>query len=82
MTVIKIEPDYSKGCARYNELTCDCDLMANECKGKDFKERQLVERIYKYEQCLRDAKAWMERNYRVPSNYPVYKHIVSLLEKP
>lgn len=38
-------PDYTKGCARYKEITCDCDLMANECKGKDFELTSLRQQI-------------------------------------
>lgn len=32
-------PDYSKGCARYDEITCDCHLSTNQCKGRDYYEQ-------------------------------------------
>lgn len=27
--------DYSKGCIRFNEITCDCDVNIGECKGRE-----------------------------------------------
>jgi hypothetical protein len=70
-----------------------CMGLLNHIKTKDLRidvlrkivraaDKRIIEQREKYEQCLRDTKAFMERNYRVPSNYPVYKHIVSLLNTP
>lgn len=43
------EIDYSKGCARFNKDTCNCDLMVGECKHRDYKESLLLkeDRVWK-----------------------------------
>jgi hypothetical protein len=39
------EPDYSRGCAMFNEISCDCDTNANECKGREYKIDRLLEEL-------------------------------------
>ena len=36
------ELDYTKGCIRFNEKTCDCDLNTGECKAKEYKLEDLL----------------------------------------
>lgn len=37
----EVKPDYSKGCARFNEITCDCDTHIGQCKSRDYDESKL-----------------------------------------
>lgn len=48
--------DYSKGCARYNKDTCDCDLAANQCKHRDYKEYELEQKLSACEIVLGDTQ--------------------------
>lgn len=51
--------DYSRGCSRFNIDTCDCDLQANECKHRDYKEYQLEKR-------LQENRVWKSVEFERP----------------